>query len=160
MIANTQPQVMIGFLADFPDVIPVLVKWFRNQWPDYYADMTQAQMEQGFHAESLRDRTPTRLVALESGELVGTIVLRKFAIDTLPEFQPGLGGLFVSESRRGKGIGTQLVQAGMNLALDQGYEAVYATTTAAAGILERLGWAFITTVVHRGEELKLYRFKR
>jgi len=77
----------------------------------------------------------------------------------LPEFQPELGGLYVVESRRGHGIATELVRAGMQLALNQGYETVYATTVVAAGILERLGWEFIKTVVHEDGQLALYRCK-
>ena len=45
----------------------------------------------------------------------------------------------------------------MKLALDQGYETVYATTVNATGILERLSWEFIKTVIHRDEHLALYR---
>lgn len=79
------------------------------------------------------------MIAFESNELAGTIVLREDGAEMLPEFQPELGGLYVVESHRGHGIGTELIRAGMKVALDQGYETVFATTAAAAGILERLG---------------------
>ena len=42
------------------------------------------------------------------------------------------------------------------MAGDLGYERVYATTTAAAGILERLGWEFVKTVVYEDGEHSLY----
>jgi len=45
----------------------------------------------------------------------------------------------------------------MKLAIDQGYEAIYATTETAAGILERLGWEFLQMVNHQDEQLALYR---
>lgn len=151
-------MITIGFLADYPDTIPTLAKWFRNQWPDYYADMSQAEMEQDFLSDAFRDRLPSRLIAFESGKLVGTIILRE-QTETLPEFQPELGGLYVIESHRGQGIGTELIRAGMKLALDQGYETVFATTVVAAGILERLGWEFIKKVIHQDGELSLYRCK-
>jgi len=152
-------MITIGFLADYPGIIPTLAKWFRNQWPDYYADMSQEEMEQDFLEDASRDRLPIRLVAFESNELAGTIVLRENNPEMLAEFQPELGGLYVVESHRGHGIGTELAQAGMKLALDQGYETVYATTVVAAGILERLGWEFIKTVFHEDEQLALYRCK-
>lgn len=152
-------MITIGFLADYPDTIPTLAKWFRDQWPDYYANWSQAEMEQDFLEDASRNRLPCRLVAFESNELVGTIVLREHGNETLPKFQPELGGLYVIESHRGQGIGTQLVRAGMKLALDQGYETVYATTVLAAGILERLGWEFIKTVIHQDGQLALYRCK-
>ena len=151
-------MITIGFLADYPDTVPTLASWFRDQWPDYYANWSQAEMEQDFLLDTSRDRLPSRLVAFESSELAGTIILRE-QTETLPEFQPELGGLYVVESHRGHGIATELVRAGMKLALAQGYETVFATTVVAAGILERLGWEFIKTVIHQDGELSLYRCK-
>jgi len=102
-------MITIGYLADYPDAIPTLAKWFRSQWPDYYADWSQAEMEQDFLEDTSRDSLPCRLVAFESGELVGTVILRDSNTETLPEFQPELGGLFVVERHQGHGIGTALV---------------------------------------------------
>lgn len=152
-------MITIGFLADHPDTVPTLAGWFRDQWLDYYADWSQAEMEQDFLSDASRNRLPSRLVAFESNELVGTIVLREHGTETLPEFQPELGGLYVVESHRGQVIGTELVQAGMKLALDQGYKTVFATTVAAAGILEGLGWEFVKTIIHQDGQLALYRCK-
>ena len=149
-------MITISFLADYPDAIPTLAKWFRDQWPDYYANWSQAQLEQDFLLDTSRNSLPSRLVAFESNELVGTIVLRE-QTESLPEFQPELGGLYVVESHRGHGIATELIRAGMNLAHDQGYESVFATTVVAAGILERLGWEFLKTVIHSDGQLSLYR---
>jgi RimJ/RimL family protein N-acetyltransferase len=152
-------MITIGFLADHPDTIPVLAKWFRNQWPDYYVDWSQAEMEKDFLEDTSRDSLPCRLVAFESGKLVGTVILRDSNTEMLPEFQPELGGLFVMESHRGHGVGTELVRACMKLAIDQGYKTIYATTVAAAGILEHAGWEFFKIVNHGDEQLKLYQCK-
>jgi RimJ/RimL family protein N-acetyltransferase len=151
-------MVTIANLADHPDTIPTLAMWFRAQWPVYFAQQTQADVEQGFRTEAARDGLPLRLIAFESGELAGTIVLRERAIDSLPEFQPGLGGLFVVEPHRGRGVATALVRAGMNLARDQGYERIYATTAVAGGILERLGWRQIKAFIHQDEQHTLYQY--
>ena len=150
-------MITIGFLADHLDSIPTLVKWFRAQWPDYHAAMSDAEMEQDFLEDASRDRLPIRLVAFDSNQLVGTIILRENNTALPPEFQPELGGLYVVESQRGHGVATELVRAGMQLAHRQGYETVFATTVVAAGILERLGWEFLQTVVHEDGELSLYR---
>ena len=97
------------------------------------------------------------LVAFADGELAGTIVLRDRAIQSLPEPHPGLGGLFVPSKHRTRGIGTELVRVGMDVAREQGYEVVYATTAVAGGILERLGWAAVREVSYNDEQLTLYR---
>lgn len=149
----------IGFLADHLHTIPTLVKWFRAQWSDYYADMSDEEMTQDFLEDISRNSIPTRLVAFEANEVVGTIVLRGSGTETFPEHEPELGGLYVVETQRGHGIGTDLVQAGMKLARDQGYTAISATTVKAAGILERLGWEFIKTVQYPDGEVSLYRCK-
>ena len=149
-------MITISFIADHIDIIPILAKWFRNQWPDYYADWSQEDMEQDFLEDTSRDSLPCRLVAFETGELVGTIILRDSNTETLPEYQPELGGLYVPESHRGHGVGTELVRAGMKLAIGQGYKTIYATTVNAAGILERAGWEFIKMIDHGDERLKLY----
>ena len=152
-------MIRISFLADYPDTIPTLVKWFRAQWPDYHAAISDEEMKQDFLEDAARDRLPIRLIAFESNELAGTIILRENGSEMLPDFQPELGGLYVVESHRGHGIATKLVQAGMKVAREQGYETVYATTVAAAGILERLGWEFLQTVVHQEGPTALYRCK-
>jgi len=150
-------MITIGFLADHPDIVPTLARWFRDQWPDYYADWSQVEMEQDFLDDASHDRLPIRLVAFESNELAGTIVLRENGTRDLPEYLPELGGLYVVESYRGNGIGTELIRAGMKLALNLGYETVFATTVVAAGILERLGWEFVKTVIHQDGQLSLYQ---
>ena len=149
-------MIEIAFLADHLEAIPLLTRWFRAQWPDYYAERTAADIAQDFYAEAQREGLPVRLVALSDGQLAGTITLREEATWTLPEYRPGLGGLLVTEQQRGQGVGTKLVRAGMKLALAQGYATVYATTVNARGILERLGWKLVKEVAHGDERLLLY----
>jgi len=152
-------MITIDFLADHLDTIPTLAKWFRAQWPDYYANWSQAEMEQDFLEDVSRNSLPSRLVAFESNELAGTIILRAQGTEPLSEYQPELGGLYVVESHRGHGIATELVRAGMQLAHAQGYEIVFASTVAAARILERLGWEFVKTVIQQDGQVALYRCK-
>ncbi|OGO33440.1 MAG: hypothetical protein A2Z16_01015 [Chloroflexi bacterium RBG_16_54_18] len=150
-------MVTIAYLADHLNTVPTLARWFRAQWPAYYAHQSQADVEHGFQSEAARDGFPLRLIAFESNELAGTIVLREKAIGSLPEFQPGLGGLFVAVSHRSHGIATELIRAGMYTARNQGFEIIYATTAEASGILERLGWSQIKAFIHQDEQLALYQ---
>lgn len=149
-------MIEIAFLADHLETIPTLSQWFQAQWPDYYADRTLADIAQDFVEDANRSGLDVRLVAFADGELAGTITLREEATWDMPEYRPGLGGLFVPEQYRGRGIGTELVKVGMEVAQEQGYEMVYATTIAARGILERLGWKLVQVVLHNDEELLLY----
>ncbi|MBE7432277.1 MAG: hypothetical protein HS100_00015 [Anaerolineales bacterium] len=76
-------MIAIGFLADHLDTIPTLTKWFRDQWPDYYANWSDEEMMQDFLEGLSRNSLPSRLVAFESNELVGTIILRESGTETL-----------------------------------------------------------------------------
>ncbi len=152
-------MVTIEFLADHLDTIPTLSKWFRAQWPDYYKNWSDEEMIKDFLEDVSRNSLPCRLVAFESNELAGTIILRDDETETPPNIQPELGGLYVATPYRGHGIGTELVRAGMKLAHELGHSKVSATTRTAAGILERLGWEFIKTVQYPDGEISLYRCK-
>ena len=124
------------FLADHPRLFQ---HWRRGFAPNGQTTMprTLTDMELDFGEEARRQGIPVRLVALVDGELAGTIVLRDQASPTVPS-HPALGGLFVSARHRGRGIGSELVRAGMNVTREQGYGVVYAVTAVAGGILERL----------------------
>lgn len=146
------------YIQDHPDTIPTLAHWFRAQWPDYYAGRRLDDVEGDFRMWLSRDRLPVGLVAFDAAELVGAIVLRERALETRPELQPGLGGLYVAAPHRGRGIGTELVRAGMAAARALGYEVVYTSTEVAGRILGRLGWERTESVLHHGERLAVYRY--
>lgn len=150
-------MIEIAFLADHVDVIPTLSQWFRAQWPDYFATRTVADIARDFYVEAQRTGLPVRLVALVGAQLAGTVCLRERALASLPAYRPGLGGLFVADRYRGRGVGSELVKAGMDLARAQGYEHLYATTEAARGLLERLGWVRVQLVPYGDELLALYQ---
>jgi len=150
-------MTQIALLAEHIDVIPTLAQWFQSQWPDYFAGRSLADIERDFYGDLNRDRIPLRLIAFEANELAGTVVLRERASETHAEFRPGLGGLYVADSYRRRGVGTELVRAGMAAARILRYQTLYATTHSAAGILTRLDWKQIRSLVHHGEMLSLYR---
>ncbi len=152
-----QNMFKITYLADHPETIPTLGAWFRAQWPDYFAEQTQAEIEADFLEDAHRMRLPVRLLAFAGEKLAGTIVLRERAIPTRPDIHPGLGGLFVPPEHRGRGVGTGLVKAGMDLACNLDFRVVFATTVIAGGILERLGWELAENISHDEEQLCLYR---
>jgi GNAT superfamily N-acetyltransferase len=154
------PMVEIALLGDRVDSIPALAGWFRKQWPDHYAHRAPTVIEQDFVRELNRTSLPVRLVAFDGGALAGTIVLRERALDVHPQYAPGLGGLFVAEPCRRRGVGTQLVLAATALARDLNHDTLYTATATAGGLVERLGWQRIETVLHLGDRLAIYRLQR
>ncbi len=64
--------------------------------------------------------------------------------------------VFVVERHRGRGIGTELVRAGMNVAWEQGFGRIYTATVTATGILERLGWKQVKVISDGDEQSVLF----
>lgn len=155
-------MITVDLLADHLETVPILADWFRAQWPDYFAGWTETAVRQSFQDEATRHGIPLRLVAFVDGTLAGTVVLRERAVGPLPDYRPGLGGLFVAAPYRRRGVGSALVSACMAVARAQGHPTLYAGTVAAQGLLERLGWELvdwkvIAAVPHGEERLALYR---
>ena len=148
-------MIQVAYLADHPAVVPLLARWFRTQWPDYFAGRP-ADVEGDFYAEANRRGVPVRLVAFVDEELVGTVVLRERALESLPDASPGLGGLYVAEPHRRRGVGTELIRAGMKVAREQGFERLYAGASAAGGLFEALGWELVKVVTEGQERVGLY----
>jgi GNAT superfamily N-acetyltransferase len=152
-------MIEIAFLADHLETVPTLVQWFRAQWPEYFSEFTPAEIAEDFYSETNRSGLDVRLVAFIDGELAGTVTLREFALTDLPEYSPGLGGLFVAERYRSQGVGTELIKAIMDLAREQGYKKIYTSTVTASGIVKRLGWNLVRWVSHDDEQLGIYSFE-
>lgn len=148
-------MIKIVYLADHLEAIPTLVQWFRAQWPEYFAGRTLEDIAMDFRHEANRDGLPVRLLAYADGELAGTVTFREYAMSELPEYRPGLGGLYVLSQCRKRGIGGELIRAGTNLARKQGFERTYAITFAAKGIMERQGWKQVGEVQEDGDILAL-----
>jgi GNAT superfamily N-acetyltransferase len=151
--------IQIDFLADHPEFVHTLAKWFYIQWSAYYADQTLEELSMKLSEGVNRKHIPIRLVAIDDGKLAGTIILRHLADPNDPTSSPGLGGLLVHSDYQRMGIGTLLVEAGTRLVSDLGYAEVYATSGPASSILERLDWQQLKTLLHGDEDLGMWRKK-
>lgn len=133
-------KMRIACLADHQDVIPVLAAWFHQEWAYLYPGRTVQDVSRSISERINRDKIPLALLAFEDDELVGTVCLKSADMDTRPELTPWLAGLYVKESRRGKGIGTALVRAIEAKALAMGINRLFLYTPAAEHFYADLGW--------------------
>ena len=155
-------------LAARPELLPELAAWLKREWSGYYAGgvpggpaapMSAAQIEEDLRPCLDASCIPLGLVALKDEAIVGTVALREHALHTQPRYRPGLGGLHVLEPHRRQGIGTAVLRAGMEAARNLGYSEVYISTSVVGGILARLGWEEVETVLHYGEAQMLFRYR-
>jgi len=143
-------MVQIADLGDHPHLIPQLVAGIEAQWPDYVASQPPGVTLKGFHSAD------QWLVAFEGDTALGTVALREHTEPVFAALKPALGSLWVHPARRGQGVGTALVEAGMRLAAQHGAPTIYAYSINAAGLLTRIGWRRIDTVFHDGVGIGAY----
>ena len=145
-------------LHDVTGVIPTLVDWFIAEWSSWYGPKGEGDAEADLAACNRRDVLPLCLVAFDdSDQMVGTAALKVESVGSEHGVGPWLAALLVGEAFRGTGIGTALVDAIENEAGRLGFDEIFCSADASAGILERRGWqSFATTESLRGT-IAVYR---
>ena len=147
----------IRLLADCPEHLPTLAEWFHSEWGHVVAGGTVEGFVERLHTHLGRDSLPLALVALEGGAALGTASIRAAEMASRPELTPWLGGMYVREDARGRGIGEALVRAAEGRARDMGYGEMYLFATDRAEWYGRLGWTSLGPAEHHGERCVLMR---
>lgn len=105
--------------------------------PEDLVDILGLLEAAGLPAAGLADHLPTALVARAGGRLVGTAALEVYGDAAL------LRSVAVGEEWRGRGLGTALVRAALDLGRRQGVRGFYLLTETAPGFFARLGFRVI-----------------
>lgn len=147
----------ISYLADHPEALPVLKKWFETEWADYYGPPGPGDAQQDLIAYSSRETLPVGLVAFYEGQLCGVAALKPDSISTHTHLSPWAAAGLVAPGVRRKGIGVRLVGALEDVARGLGYSTIYCGTSTAVSLLTRRGWQFMERVGYNGEDVSIYQ---
>ena len=98
-----------SLLADEPESVPLVATWYFDQWCKDTGRYTYEQMEKKLSTSINREQAPLILLAKVKGELAGAAELKIREMDEFPEYEYWIGGVYVAESHRGKGIAARLV---------------------------------------------------
>lgn len=124
-------------LADVPEAIPVLARWFVEEWEPYYGPAGPGDAARDLTECCNRDEIPIALVALNAdGDAIGTVALKPESMDSHRHLSPWLAALLVAPDQRGRGVASKLVTAIEDEARRLGFTEIY---TGASG-LRRGGW--------------------
>lgn len=140
----------IEYLQRHSAAIPVMAAWFHREWGHFYPERSLQDVEQLIAERTHTDRIPLTLVAYDDEELVGSVCLKQYDMDDRRDLTPWLAGLYVKASRRGEGIGRQLVAAIEQRARELGIETLYLFTPASEGFYRQLGWTWQEDVTYHG----------
>ena len=138
-------------LADRRDMIPVVAKWYYDEWgiaqPDNSYEITLAKVESQLN----RDRVPLHILAVQNSAVVGVAQLKMQEMKTYPEDTYWLGGVFVPPEARGRSIGTDLVHEIIRIAKSFGVAKLYLQTEQfEGGIYGKSGFIPVERVVYTG----------
>jgi predicted N-acetyltransferase YhbS len=147
----------IDYLAEHPEFIPTLSKWFLREWRDFYGDKSWEVVAETFYERLNRSRLPLSLVAFEDGSPFGTISLLEESISTHKHLAPWLGGLYVCEEQRRHGIGRQLIEAGVGEARKLRIEQLFIGIRRAEDYYMKLGWKIAERTNYYAEDIIIMR---
>jgi GNAT superfamily N-acetyltransferase len=151
--------VAIGYLADYPEFVPILGGWFYDEWGHQIPNSTAAHFARALQERLQRDGLPLALIAMEADRPVGTVSLILHEVDIRPEYTCWLGSLFVHPRRRGEGIGSLLVRSAEFEASRLQIRELYLYTRQARteALYLRLGWLPIERPLYRARPAVIMR---
>lgn len=139
--------------------IPVIANWFYNEWGDHYP-VRSVEYICSLLKERMNDCSlPLTLIAVENEEVIGTVNLKARDMSIREDLSPWLGGLYVRENARKKGIGTQLINAAVDQAKQLNFDQLYLWTSSAKDYYLNLGWTLIAEPFYEGKKASIFQKK-
>lgn len=124
-------------LTSMPDACEQIASWHHQEWAHLNPGQTLAMRCDKMRAPQAASNM---LVAVYSGQVVGTAAIEPCDMATRPKLTPWLASVYVAHAYRGRGIGRQLVQRTMQKARALGFEKLYLFTPHHAKFYKALGW--------------------
>jgi predicted N-acetyltransferase YhbS len=137
--------------------IPVRVEPLA-EWGHLMPDVSYPQLLSSFRERLTPHRIPTAFIALKGDEIVGTASLVENDLSTRSDLSPWLAAVYVVPEMRGMGVGTALVQAGIDEVKQLGLARFYLITPDRASFYTRLGWKKLEQTEYRGETVTIMAY--
>ena len=147
----------VRLLADAQESIPVIARWYKDEWADWFGDTSVDEIEADLRHVANRDRLPLALLVFDKdATLLGVCSIRDDPFKPYPHVGPWLRGLYVHAPFRGAGVADLLIGAACEHAKRLQLPKLYASTQSAIGTFERAGWLGFDQVPHEGQVLTIF----
>src|SRR3954469_2436378 len=129
-------EISVVELFDYPILIPAVVNWFRNEWPD---SQDASAVEKRLCGSRRRCELPLTLIAVSGSAPIGFVSLT-FYEKGIEEARPHwIDALYVESSHRGQGLAQWLLEAAEERAAALGITELFALTEI-PGLYHKRGW--------------------
>ncbi len=147
-------SLSIDYLGNQQQFLPVLVECMYDHWRELLEVMGKSRKD---FADSMQERCrigalPTALVAFRGEEVLGTAALKPQDLDIRPQLTPWLGGVFVPEKHRGRGIASSLITAMVAEAQKLRLAELYLWTPSAEHLYARQGWTVLARALYHDRQ--------
>jgi GNAT superfamily N-acetyltransferase len=148
-------DIHIDHLANHRYALPEIVSWVHAEWGNLMPDISYSKLESQFKERLTPHVIPETFVAMRGDQIVGTASIVTHDLSTRMDLSPWLAAVFVLPEHRGMGVGSALVQAGVDEAGYLGLERFYLLTPDRISFYARLGWVKLFTTEYRGENVSV-----
>lgn len=101
---------------------------------------------------------PTTFIAVDADTLLGSAAVVEQDMETRPDLAPWLASVYVAESARSRGIGTQLVRRVMRVAREHGIMPLYLFTPDREAFYKKLGWQTISEEEYHDDRVTVMKW--
>ena len=141
-------------LADHQEAVPVVARWYHDEWGYQVPDSSYAKACEGLRAELNRDRPPLSVVAVDGRTPIGAAQLKIREMDIFPDREHWLGGVYVADEARGHGTAAKLATRIADIARSFGIGTLYLQTERHdGGLYASLDWHPVERTHYRGPEV-------
>ena len=143
----------ISYLADHPEFIDTLAQWIYSHWRPILVGETVEDRRAKLRTHLNTDVLPIAFVAHSGADVFGIAALRQHDLPGREDLTPWLGGVFVGQPFRRKGIGTELCAA-----VEEKAKSLFTGTPLYLFTLDKqdwyhnMGWSFLETCNWCGKE--------
>jgi putative hydrolase of the HAD superfamily len=138
------------YLADQPQLVPVLTDWFYDEWGQSNSDSSWERMRRNLGEQLNKYKIPLTIVLLRDSQPIASASLKIHEMETHPQYLHWLGGVFVKPECRQQGIGSRLVDHTAGEAKRLKVNDLYLYTRNHERFYTRLGWQVIERPIFDG----------
>jgi GNAT superfamily N-acetyltransferase len=141
----------LSLLADHPEAADVVARWYFDQWAYLTPGKTLEQVKARVAASVSRQSAPMLVLARRNGVVIGAAELKIREMEIYPDKEFWLGGVYVDEAERGKGVAASLVNEVLSRAKAAGIQRLYLQTEKLdGGLYTKHGFQPLEEIFYKG----------